>query len=532
MATPILLPRQGQSVESCIITEFYVKENESVAAGDLLFAYETDKASFEEEASEDGIILTWFFEEGDEVPVLTNVGVIGQAGESVAEFDPAKGSESAAGSGKTGAEEMTVGTGAASTGAAEAAAGAAEATSGVDKASSTTVQGSAGADKAKAGAHEHPAGADSLHSAHQASAMQGAKTGDQSMERADPDRIFISPRARKLAEKHAIEIATISGSGPQGRIIEADIETAIHAQPRITPLAKKMISEGRQMPPSTAERQRVTSADLVYGADPVTGTDQSASAGQEAGLGQQNLATRASQASAYEADSEIVELPNIRKMIARAMHQSLQHSAQLTHHLGADARNILAIRQAVKQAQKEGYPHNITLNDMICFAVVKTLQAHPRANAHFLGDKMRLFKKVHLGLAVDTERGLMVPAVKNADDLSITGLSSQMQALATSSRKGNIDPDLLSPEAASFTVSNLGNYGVEMFTPVINLPQVAILGVNTILPRPKDLGSGTYGFVPHLGLSLTYDHQALDGGEATRFLKDIAVNIENLEIAL
>src|SRR6056297_2124974 len=208
-----------------------------------------------------------------------------------------------------------------------------------------------------------------------------------------------------------------------------------------------MISEGRQMPPSTAERQRVTSADLVYGADPVTGTDQSASAGQEAGLGQQNLATRASQASAYEADSEIVELPNIRKMIARAMHQSLQHSAQLTHHLGADARNILAIRQAVKQAQKEGYAHNITLNDMICFAVVKTLQAHPRANAHFLGDKMRLFKKVHLGLAVDTERGLMVPAVKNADDLSITGLSSQMQALATSSRKGNIDPDLLSPEA-------------------------------------------------------------------------------------
>ncbi|HOD27299.1 MAG TPA: 2-oxo acid dehydrogenase subunit E2, partial [Bacteroidales bacterium] len=101
--------------------------------------------------------------------------------------------------------------------------------------------------------------------------------------------------------------------------------------------------------------------------------------------------------------------------------------------------------------------------------------------------------------------------------------------LAAACRKGAIDPDLLSPEAASFTVSNLGNYGVEMFTPVINLPQSAILGVNTIVPRPKDLGGGVYAFVPYIGLSLTYDHRALDGGEATRFLKQIAVEIENLE---
>ena len=89
---------------------------------------------------------------------------------------------------------------------------------------------------------------------------------------------------------------------------------------------------------------------------------------------------------------------------------------------------------------------------------------------------------------------------------------------------------ILSSEAASFTVSNLGNYGVEMFTPVINLPQSAILGVNTIVPRPKDIGGGVYAFVPHIGLSLTYDHRALDGGEATRFLKQIAIEIENLDI--
>ncbi len=104
-----------------------------------------------------------------------------------------------------------------------------------------------------------------------------------------------------------------------------------------------------------------------------------------------------------------------------------------------------------------------------------------------------------------------------------------MQAIAVQCRKGNVSPELLAPEAATFTISNLGNYGVEMFTPVINIPQTAILGVCTIVPRPKDLGDGVYGFVPMMGLSLTYDHQALDGGEATLFLREIKEQIENLE---
>ena len=215
------------------------------------------------------------------------------------------------------------------------------------------------------------------------------------------------------------------------------------------------------------------------------------------------------------------------------MHASLQNSAQLTHHLGADARRMLALRKEAKKALEEGrVSANITLNDMVCFAVIKALKKFPSVNTHFLGDSIRYFNKVHLALAVDTDRGLMVPVVRNADDLSITGLSSQLKEVAGACRNGSISPDLLSAEAASFTVSNLGNYGVEMFTPVINLPQSAILGVNTIVPRPADLGDGVYGFVPYIGLSLTYDHRSLDGGEATRFLKQIAIEIENLEIEL
>lgn len=230
-------------------------------------------------------------------------------------------------------------------------------------------------------------------------------------------------------------------------------------------------------------------------------------------------------------DFEVKSIPNIRKLIANAMHQSLQNSAQLTHHMSADARQVMKLRKKFKAQLEAGeIKQNVTINDLVCYAVIRALEKYPQANTHFLGDKMRWFKKVHLGLAVDTERGLMVPASKNADDLSITGLSSQLKQLSTAARAGNVNPDLLSPAAATFTVSNLGNYGVEMFTPVINLPQTAILGVCTIVPRPKELEDGVYGFVPMMGLSLTYDHQALDGGEATLFLAEIKNQIENLQV--
>ena len=308
-----------------------------------------------------------------------------------------------------------------------------------------------------------------------------------------------------LAAKEAVNASVLAGSGPHGRVIERDVKAALEAAPKTTPLAKAIMKE--------------TGAPLPEAGSGLAGMTKGADVG-------------ALKNHVYSSDSEIKPLSNMRKLIAKAMHASLQNSAQLTHHLGADARRVLALREKVKKAMENGYPTNITLNDMVCLAVIKALKKFPQVNAHFLGDSTRNFSKAHLGLAVDTERGLMVPVVKNADDLSIQGLSNQLKEVANACKKGSIDPDLLSSEAASFTVSNLGNYGVEVFTPVINLPQVAILGVNTIVPRPKNLGGGVYGFVPYMGLSLTYDHRALDGGEATRFVKQIATEIENLDFEL
>ena len=451
MATVVIMPKQGQSVESCIIASIKQK-GEEVKKGDILFAYETDKASFEEESQVDGVVLECLYNEGDEVPVLTNVMIIGQPGEDVSAL---------------------LG----------------------DSAPAEAAPAAPAAEAAPAASPAAPAAVESAPVAAAPVAASGEK--------------FISPRARNLAEKELVNLDVVAGTGPQGRIIERDVQAAIAAGIKLTGKAKAMLAEvGLQAPAQGSGLAGTVKAGDLKVAQP-NHTDIP-------GEGE---------------DFKVVKMSNMRKLIANAMYNSLQNSAQLTHHLGADARRLQALRKKAKKAYEEGrIKANVTINDLVCFAVVKALQKFPNVNSHCLGDAMRLFEKVHLGLAVDTERGLMVPAVKNADDLSIIGLSNQLKKVAEDCKKGCINPDLLSSQAASFTVSNLGNYGVEVFTPIINVPQSAILGVNTIVPRPKDLGGGVYGFVPYIGLSLTYDHRALDGGEATRFLKQIAIEIENLDI--
>ena len=220
-------------------------------------------------------------------------------------------------------------------------------------------------------------------------------------------------------------------------------------------------------------------------------------------------------------------LSNMRKLIAKAMYTSLHNSAQLTHHMSADVRSLLEARQKIKnKLTTDKSQQDITLNDMVCWCLIKALGKFPEANSHFLEDRIKTFNKVHLGLAVDTTRGLMVPTLINAGDMDLAKLSKELKSIADACKKGNINPELIQSTSATFTVSNLGNYGVEMFTPVMSLPQVAILGVCTIINRPANIGNNIFGFVPYIGLSLTYDHRAIDGGPATLFLKEIKEQIE------
>jgi pyruvate dehydrogenase E2 component (dihydrolipoamide acetyltransferase) len=406
MATAVIMPKQGQSVETCIITKWFKAKGDSVSAGDILFSYETDKAAFDLESPEVGILLEVFFGEGSEVPVLSNVAVIGKSGEATVSFKQEQSAPSAP--------------------------------------ADTAVPDTAG--KTAVPANPQP---------------------DTSSAPSD-SRIRISPRARRLSEDKGINYRNLAGSGPNGRIITADIE--------------KVISAGA-----------------------------------------------ASSAPAPSAGQEYTEQPlsNVRKLISKAMHASLQNSAQLTHHMSADVRRLLEARQKIKENLSSGkVQQDITLNDMVCWCVIRALEKFPEANSHFLDDHIRTYNKVHLGIAVDTQRGLMVPAVKNASDLHLSALSVALKSVAEACKKGNISPELIQSTSATFTVSNLGNYGVEMFTPVINLPQAGILGVCTIINRPANLGNNTFGFVPYIGLSLTYDHRAIDGGPATLFLREIKEQIE------
>ena len=214
------------------------------------------------------------------------------------------------------------------------------------------------------------------------------------------------------------------------------------------------------------------------------------------------------------------------------MSESLSNSAQLTHHLTADARKILKLRKEVKSRMESERIENVSLNDMLCYSVIKTLKQNPDMNVHFLGDSIQKFHKVHLGMAVSTERGLMVPILRNAGDYNLEALSTQLKKLANDCRGGSIDPQLLQSDMGSFTVSNLGAYGIEMFTPVLNLPQAGILGINTITYQARELDDGVIGFVPVIGLSLTYDHRAIDGAPASLFLQELKNNIENFDAEL
>ena len=416
MATVVIMPRQGQSVESCIITKWNKKVGDSVAEGDILFSYETDKASFEEEAKVAGTLLAVFAEEGDDVPCLDNVAVIGNPGEDISEFAP----------------------GSADAAPAEAAAPAAEAA------------------PAEASAPAAPA---------------AAATGSV----AEGERIKISPRAKGIAENQNLDVAKATPTGPDGRIIERDIL-------ELSKLGDAAIAA----PAASAAAPAVPAAS----------------------------------AAAYED----VPLPNIRKVIAKSMHASLSEMAQLTHSFSFDATQVMAYRKIVKEnAEKLGLA-NITFNDIILYAVSRVILNHKDMNAHFLGDKMRYFTDVNLGMAVDTPRGLLVPTIFGANKMSLNEISIAAKDLAKQAQEGTISPDLLT--GASFTVSNLGTFGVEHFTPVINPPQTGILGVNNIQTKLKMVDGEA---VPYqaMGISLTYDHRALDGAPASRFAQELCKTLEN-----
>lgn len=415
MATPVIMPRQGQSVESCIITKWHKQKGDKVAVGDVLFSYETDKSAFDEEAKVEGTLIDVFFKEGDDVECLLNVCVIGNEGEDTSSFNP----------------------------------GAAA-----------------------------PAPAEETKPEVKAEAPVVAAVAPVTVSQEKSDILKASPRAKNLAAKKGLDISLASPTGPNGRIIERDV-FALEAS-GVTAVAE-----------ISAEPAPVVAAPA--------------------------------------GEYEDVKLPNIRKVISKQMTKSLTEGAQLTLNTSFDATDILAFRAKLKKSGEALGMGNITLNDIVLYAVAKTILNHKDLNANLFGETIRYFNTVNLGVAVDTPRGLMVPVIKGAEKLSLAEISAQAKALANDAKSGSINPDLLN--GGSFSVSNLGSLGVESFTPVINPPQTGILGVDNMQTKVK-LVDGQPVYYQSMGLSLTFDHRAIDGAPAARFLKDLCTALENFSLLL
>lgn len=448
MATPVIMPRQGQSVESCIIAKWHKQKGDKVEVGDILFTYETDKATFDEEAKVAGTLIDVFFEEGDDVECLLNVCVIGDEGVDTAYFRPTGGEEAAP------AEEVKV-----------AAA---------------------------------PA---------QAAAVVAAEP---------KENVFISPRAKNHAEKLGVDYRYAQGTGPKGRIIERDVEALAQSGVMFTKAAADGALAQDGTLTGTGIGGRVSVADLNAPA-------------AQAPAAQTAPAAVAAAPTGDEPEYVDVPMTNIRKVISKSMHNSLSTTAQLTLNTSFDATEIMAYRKKLKaNAEKLGLG-NITLNDIVLYAVSRTILDHKDLNATLKDNTMRIFNHCNLGVAVDTPRGLMVPTIFASDLKSLAQISAETKELAKACQGGTINPDLLT--GGSFTVTNLGSFGIESFTPVLNAPQTGILGVDTIVQRAKEV-DGEIKFYPAMGLSLTFDHRAVDGAPAAKFLQDLKANLENFSVLL
>lgn len=405
MAIAVLMPKQGQSVESCLIIKWNKKEGDKVKAEEPICEVETDKAVFEVEAPEAGTILKIFYKEGDDVPVLNTIAIIGQPGEKIDHLILKK-------------------------------------TVSVSK-------------------EEYVEN-------------QKAKTPDESTKKTKPSfgdgLIPISPVARRFAEKKGIDFSKLTGSGPGGRIVKKDIE--------------KALSEGEPLIPSTVSKE-------------------------------------------FFGPLKEIPVEGVRKIISERMLTSLQSTAQLTLNTSADASSLLSSRQWLKSSPVKLGLNKITINDLVLYTVIKTLTKYKALNAHFFKEKILEFEHIHLGFAVDSPRGLMVPIIHNAHLLSLKEISKEARRLSTACQEETILPDELN--GGTFTVTNLGTMGIESFTPILNIPQVAILGVCSISLKPI-MKDNEIKFIPHMGLSLTFNHQAVDGAPAAKFLQELNIVIANFDL--
>jgi len=359
----------------------------------------------------------------------------------------------------------------------------------------------------------------------------GQPGGDASPSIAGAEGPYVTPLVRKLASEHGIDLASVTGTGVGGRIRKQDVLDAASArrgqsagfaqQPETPQQPAQQPAAQQQAPASQAAAPRFGAASGPAG--PVIAAQQPGAAGADQPASRSGIVP-----SRLRGTTE--KMSRSRQVIAQRMVESLQTSAQLTTVVEADVTAIARLRKRAKAAFEAREGVKLSFLPFFALAAVEALKEHPRLNAvvDAANAQVTYHDAEHLGIAVDTERGLMVPVIRKAGDLNIAGLARKIADLAARTRAGQVSPDELS--GGTFTLTNTGSRGALFDTPIINQPQVAILGTGIVVKRPVVVDDPALGEVitvrSMVYLALTYDHRLVDGADAARFLATMKGRLE------
>jgi pyruvate dehydrogenase E2 component (dihydrolipoamide acetyltransferase) len=425
----ILMPRLSDTMEEGVISAWHKKPGDKVTAGEALVDIETDKALMEYEAYEDGVLGEILVAEGETASIGAPIAVLLAEGESAPAARQAPAApETSAANGQAAPPPQTA-------------------------AAETPAPAANGAAPATVPAQGVPA---------------AASTGTRS-------RPPSSPLARRLARENDLDLTTLTGSGPGGRIVRADIEAALKNAPAPAPVAQA---------PSPA----------------VTLTP----------------------AAAEDPDVERVPLSRIRKVTARRLTESMQTTPHFYLTRIVDVGALLAFRKTLNDALA---PAKVSVNDLIVKACATALRGNPVLNVSFTEDSILVHKRVNVGVAVALDDGLVVPVIRDADRKSVSQIGAETRELAGRAREQRLTPQEMS--GGTFTVSNLGMFGVDSFTAVINPPEAAILAVGGTRKDVVVGDDGEFAARERLTLTLSVDHRACDGATGAKFLGELAELLEN-----
>lgn len=332
----------------------------------------------------------------------------------------------------------------------------------------------------------------------EAEVQSETKTSEKVVAKKQSGYIRATPYAKKIAAEKGLDLSQIGGTGEEGRIIAKNVlEFEADNKVKISPTAKKMAEDKGVDISQIDATGRIMKQDIL---DALSMTDY-ASGDEE----------------------QIVEANNMRRIIAERMHNSWMTSPRVTYNLEIDVSNMKDFREKLKQSFINAGT-KLSYNHILMKIVSKALIEYPYLNGSFNGEEIILRNYVNMGLAIDVGDGLLVPNVKNAESKSLLEIAVETEKLIEDTREGRLNPDTL--EGGTFTITNIGMFGIDTFSPIINQPEVAILGVNRMVDKPVVI-DGEIVIRPMMNLSLTADHRLVDGAMAAKFLARIKEIIEN-----